>query len=132
MLNIKSMSILLRITSKLDLTPVISTLKDADIFKDAKNKEEALAQLTSEKAGELAANALNALLPQLDVIADFLPELAAAYKGVSVEEAESLDAFGVLDEIVHDEGMRSFFNRALHDKAKRKRVDLSTSITNGV
>lgn len=123
MLNIKSMSILLRITSKLDLTPVISTLKDADIFKDAKSKEDALAQLTSEKAGELAANALNALLPQLGVIADFLPELVAAYKGVSIEEAESLDAFAVLDEIIHDEGMRSFFNRALRDKGKLKRVE---------
>lgn len=123
MLNIKSLQILLRITSRLDLTPVIDTLKDADIFTDAKSKEDALAQLTAEKAGELAVTAISALLPQLDTVADFLPELAAAYKGVTVEEANDLDAFAVLDEIIHDEGMTVFFKRALHDKVKPKRAD---------
>lgn len=108
MLNIKSLQILLRITSRLDLTPVIDTLKDADIFTDAKSKEDALAQLTTEKAGELAVTAISALLPQLDTVADFLPELAAAYKGVTAEEANDLDAFAVLDEIIHDEGMTVF------------------------
>ena len=123
MLNIKSFQILLRITSRLDLTPVIDTLKDADIFADAKNKEEALAQLTTEKAGELAVTAISALLPQLDAVADFLPDLVAAYKGVTAEEANSLDAFAVLDEIIHDEGMTAFFKRVLHDKVKPKRAD---------
>lgn len=123
MLNIKSLQILLRITSRLDLTPVIDTLKDADIFTDAKSKEDALAQLTTEKAGELAVTAISALLPQLDTVADFLPELAAAYKGVTAEEANDLDAFAVLDEIIHDEGMTAFFKRALHDKVKPKRAD---------
>lgn len=123
MLNIKSLQILLRITSRLDLTPVIDTLKDADIFTDAKSKEDALAQLTTEKAGELAVTAISALLPQLDTVADFLPELAAAYKGVTVEEANDLDAFAVLDEIIHDEGVTVFFKRALHDKVKPKRAD---------
>lgn len=123
MLNIKSLQILLRITSRLDLTPVIDALKDADIFTDAKSKEDALAQLTTEKAGELAVTAISALLPQLDTVADFLPELAAAYKGVTVEEANDLDAFAVLDEIIHDEGMTVFFKRALHDKVKLKRAD---------
>lgn len=132
MLNIKSMQILLKITSKLDLTPAIDTLKNADIFTDAKNKEDALAQLTAEKAGELAINAISVLLPQLDTVADFLPELIAAYKGVTVEEAEKLDTFAVIDEITHDEGMTAFFKRVLHDKAKLKRVDYSASIMNGV
>lgn len=117
MLNIKSMQILLRITSRLDLTPVIDTLKEADIFAEAKTKEDALAQLTPEKAGELAITAISALLPQLDTVADFLPELAAAYKGVTIDEANNLDALGVLDEIIHDEGMTAFFKRLLHDKA---------------
>ena len=132
MLNIKSMQILLRITSRLDLTPVIDTLKEADIFAEAKTKEDALAQLTTEKAGELAITAISALLPQLDTVADFLPDLAAAYKGITPEEANSLDAFAVLDEIIHDEGMTAFFKRLLHDKAKPKRVDLSASIMNGI
>ena len=123
MLNVKSMQILLRVTSKLDLTPVIDTLKSADIFTDAKSKEDALAQLTTEKAGELAATAISALLPQLDAVADFLPELVAAYKGVTVEEANNLDAFAVLEEIIHDEGMTAFFKRAVRGKVKLKRAD---------
>ena len=122
MLNVKSMQILLRVTSKLDLTPVIDTLKSADIFTDAKSKEDALAQLTTEKAGELAVTAISALLPQLDAVADFLPELVAAYKGVTVEEANNLDAFAVLEEIIHDEGMTAFFKRAVRGKVKPKRA----------
>jgi hypothetical protein len=117
------MQILLRVTSKLDLTPVIDTLKSADIFTDAKSKEDALAQLTTEKAGELAVTAISALLPQLDAVADFLPELVAAYKGVTVEEANNLDAFAVLEEIIHDEGMTAFFKRAVRGKVKLKRAD---------
>ena len=123
MLNVKSMQILLRVTSKLDLTPVIDALKNADIFTDAKSKEDALAQLTTEKAGELAVTAISALLPQLDAVADFLPELVAAYKGVTVEEANNLDAFAVLEEIIHDEGMTAFFKRAVRGKVKPKRAD---------
>jgi hypothetical protein len=126
------MSILLKITSRLDITPVIDVLKNADIFTDAKSKEEALAQLTTDKAAELAFSAISAILPQLDTVADFLPALAAAYKGVTLEEANTLDAFTVLDEIIHDEGMISFFRRLLHDKAKPKRVDFSRNIMNGV
>lgn len=119
MLNIGAMQILLRITSRLDLTPVIDVLKKADIFADAKDKKEALQQLTSEKAGELAATAISVLLPQLDAVADFLPELVANYKGISIEDAVKVDTFAVIDEIIHDEGMISFFKRALRGKAKQ-------------
>lgn len=121
-MNIKSMQILLRITSKLDLTPVIDTLKNADVFADAENKEDALKQLTSEKAGELAVTAISALLPQLDTVADFLPDLAAAYKGITIEEANDLDAFALIEEIINDKGMRDFFKRVVRGKVKQKRA----------
>jgi hypothetical protein len=120
MLNVQTMQTLLRITSRLDLTPVIDVLKDADIFTDAKDKKEAIQQITSEKAGELAVTAISALLPQLDAVADFLPELVARYKGISIEDAAKVDAFEVIDELIHDEGMTSFFKRALRGKAKQK------------
>lgn len=120
MLNVQTMQTLLRITSRLDLTPVIDVLKDADIFTDAKDKKEAIQQITSEKAGELAVTAISALLPQLDAVADFLPELVARYKDISIEDAAKVDAFEVIDELIHDEGMTSFFKRALRGKAKRK------------
>lgn len=120
MLNVQTMQTLLRITSRLDLTPVIDVLKDADIFTDAKDKKEAIQQITSEKAGELAVTAISALLPQLDAVADFLPELVARYKDISIEDAAKVDAFEVIDELIHDEGMTSFFKRALRGKAKQK------------
>ena len=119
MINIGAMQILMKITARLDLTPVIDVLKSADVFTDAKDKKEALQQLTSEKAGELAVTAISALLPQLDVIADFLPELVSRHKDISIEDAEKLDAFEIIEEIVHDEGMISFFKRALRGKAKQ-------------
>lgn len=119
MINIGAMQILMKITARLDLTPVIDVLKNADVFTDAKDKKEALQQLTSEKAGELAVTAISALLPQLDVIADFLPELVSRYKDISIEDAAKLDAFEIIEEIVHDEGMISFFKRALRGKAKQ-------------
>jgi hypothetical protein len=120
MLNVQTMQTLLRITSRLDFTPVIDVLKDADIFTDAKDKKEAIQQITSEKAGELAVTAISALLPQLDAVADFLPELVARYKDISIEDAAKVDAFEVIDELIHDEGMTSFFKRALRGKAKQK------------
>ena len=123
MLNVETMQTLLRITSRLDLTPVINILKDADIFTDAKDKKEAIQQITSEKAGELAVTAISALLPQLDAVADFLPELVARYKDISIEDAAKVDAFEVIDEIIHDEGMTAFFKRAVRGKVKPKRAD---------
>lgn len=120
MLNVQTMQTLLRITSRLDLTPVIDVLKDADIFTDAKDKKEAIQQITSEKAGELAVTAISALLPQLDAVADFLPELVARYKDISIEDAAKVDAFEVIDELIHDEGMTSFFKRALRGEVKQK------------
>lgn len=120
MLNIKALGILMKITSRLDLTPVIEKLKNLDIFSEVKNTDEAKQQLTREKMGEVAAEVINALLPQLDSVSEFLAELISAYKNVSVEEAEQLDAIAVIEEIMHDEGIVSFFKRALQKKVEPK------------
>lgn len=120
MLNIKSLAILMKITSKLDLTPVIEKLKNLDIFSDAKNKNDVKKQLTKEKMGEVAMECINALLPQLNTIAEFLPELISAYKNITVEEAEQLDALQVMSEIIKDEGIITFFRHALPKKVEPK------------
>ena len=131
MLTIKCMSVLCKITSKLDMTPVIDVLKSADIFEAATNKKDALAQLTPDKAGELAMQTLSAILPQLDIVGEFLPELIAAYKKITIDEACELDALEVIDEIVHDRGIISFFKRALPGKVEQTLTDSSTSIMTG-
>lgn len=120
MLNVKSIQILLKITSKLDFTPVFDVFKDEQIFSAVTNKKEALDQITREKLGEIAVKIIGALIPQLDTVAEFLPELIAAYKGIPIDEAEQLDAMEALSEVFGDKGVRAFFKRAPLVKIKQK------------
>lgn len=120
MLNIKSIQILLKITSKLDFTPVFDVFKDEQLFSAVTNKKEALDQITPEKLGEIAVKIIGALVPQLDTVAEFLPELIAAYKGIPIDEAEQLDAMEALSEVFGDKGVRAFFKRAPLVKIKQK------------
>lgn len=120
MLNVKSIQILLKITSKLDFTPVFDVFKDEQLFSAVTNKKEALDQITPEKLGEIAVKIIGALIPQLDTVAEFLPELIAAYKGIPVNEAEQLDAMEALSEVFGDKGVRAFFKRAPLVKIKQK------------
>lgn len=120
MLNIKSLPILLKIVSKLDMLPIVEKLKELDIFKDTKDPQEALNQLKGEKMMEAGFEVLSVLTPQLEKIADFIPELAAAYKEITVEEAEKLDALALISEIINDEGIKAFFSSALQKKAERE------------
>lgn len=119
MLTIGTMPILLKIVAKFDIEPAIEKLKGVDIFEDTDNAEEAIKQLNKEKVGVLAMEMIADITPQLGKIADDLPPLVAAYKGVSVEEAMKLDAAEVINEIIHDEGIISFFKRALRKKVEQ-------------
>lgn len=116
MLTIGTMPILLKIVSKLDIKPIIPRLKDIDIFEETDNAEDALKQLSKEKIGVLAFEIIGDITPQLGRIADDLPPLVAAYKGVSLDEAMKLDAAEVINEIIHDEGIINFFKTALRKK----------------
>jgi hypothetical protein len=111
---------MLKIVGKLDIKPIIPMLKNLDIFeepKDVEDAKDALKKLSKEKVGVLACEVLAEITPQLGKIADDLPPLVAAYKGISVAEAQKLDAAEVINELVNDEGVRSFFKRALRKKA---------------
>ena len=114
MLRIATIPHLMRIAAKIDLKPVIEQLKEVDIFDDKKPVTE---QLSKEKLGVLGMEALTAVTPQLGKIADDLVPLIAAYKNVSLEEAEGLDALEVISEIAHDKAILNFFKSALRKKA---------------
>ena len=118
MLTIGTMPHLLKIVGKLDITPVIEKLKTLDIFEDTNNAQDAVAQLSKEKVGVLAMEIIAELAPQLGRIADDLPPLVAAYKDISVEEAVKLDAAEVINDLINDEGITSFFKRALRKKVE--------------
>jgi hypothetical protein len=104
----------MRIAAKLDLKPVIEKLKEVDIFENGKA---AIQQLDKEKVGILGMEVLTAITPQLGKIADDIVPLVAAYKNVSREEAENLDAIEVIGEIARDEAILNFFKSALRKKA---------------
>lgn len=118
MLTIGTMPILLKIIGKLDIKPVVEKLKNIDVFEETENAEEAVKQLSKEKVGSLAMEVLTEVTPQLGKIADDLPQLVAAYKDVSIKEANKLDAAEIINELINDEGIKSFFSRALRKKSE--------------
>lgn len=117
MLTIRTLPILLKIVGKLDIKPIVNALKGADIFDEPTDAANAVKQLSKEKIGLLGATVIGELTPQLGKIADDIPALVAAYKGVTLKEAEEMDAAEVINEIINDDGVKSFFATAL-----RKRV----------
>jgi len=119
MLKISTIPILLSVVSKLDTKPIVERFQNLDIFKDSQNPQEALKQLTSEKAVLIATEILTDILPQLGKIADDIPVLVAAYKSVSLEEANEFDAAEIINEIIHDEGILNFFKTALRKKVEQ-------------
>lgn len=131
MLTIGTVPLLLKIVGKLDVKPLISAAKNADIFADVEGKEAALNELSKEKLGLLAFEIISELTPQLGKIADDIPPLVAAYKGVSIDEANSLDAAEVIGEIIHDEGIVNFFAKALRRKAGQEASPSFTPIMTG-
>lgn len=119
MLTIKTMPMLLKIIAKLDMKPVIEKLKAVDIFDEPTDAADAMRQLSKEKVATLAFEMLAEFTPQLGKIADDLPPLVAAYKNIPIAEAEQLDAAEVINEIIHDEGVTTFFKRALRKKVEQ-------------
>ena len=120
MLKIKTIPVLSRIVSKIDLKPVIGALKRADIFDKSENAKEAIKQLNKEKAAELAFEIISEITPQLDRIGEDLPEFVALYYGVSAEEAAEKDFAEVIHDLINDEGIRGFFSTALRKKVERE------------
>ena len=120
MLKIKTIPVLTRIISKLDIKPIVNSLKNADIFKESKGKKDALKQLSGEKAVELGFELLPEITAQLGVIGEDIPQFVATYYGISSEEAAEKDFAEVLNDIIHDEGIRGFFATALRKKVERE------------
>lgn len=120
MLTIKTMPTLLKIVGKLDIKPVIEKMKGVDIFNDTKDDNgKEVKELSKEKVGILAMETIAEITPQLVKIADDLPPLVAAYYDISLEEAYKKDAAEVINDLINDEGIVSFFKRALRKKVEQ-------------
>lgn len=119
MLKVKIIPLLSRIASKIDTKPIVEKLKAADIFKEAKDKNGAIAQLKGDKVVELGCELLPEILPQLGAIGEDIPTLIALHYGVSVEEAGEKNLLEALKDIFSDSGITSFFKTALQKKAEQ-------------
>lgn len=117
MLKIKTIPVLSRIVSKIDIKPIVASLKNADVFKEAKGKKDALKQLSGEKAAELGFEILPEITNQIGVIGEDIPEFVSLYYGISQEEANEKDIGEVINDLIHDTGIRTFFATALRKKA---------------
>lgn len=120
MLKIKTIPVIMRIVSKLDLTPVISAVKELDGFKETDNKTEAAQQLAERKV-ELGLAVISSITPQLGAISDDVVELIASYESVSLEEAGDLDAVEEIKKIAGDAGIANFFKSALQTSDKLRK-----------
>lgn len=120
MLKIKTIPVIMRITSKLDLAPVIAAVKELNDFKPADNTAEAAQQLAERKV-ELGLAVIGSITPQLGAISDDIVELIASYEGVSLEEAGDLDAVEEIKKIAGDAGIANFFKSALQAGNKQQK-----------
>lgn len=118
MLKLKMIPVLMKVTGKLDIKPAIEAIKKLDIFENTDDAQNAVAQLTSEKAIEVCFVIFGELCPQLPKIADDIPVLVAEHKGITVEEAGELDALESIKELITDSGVVSFFIEQLRKTGK--------------
>lgn len=116
MITLKAFPKLLKIAAKLDIEPLIEPLKDMDIFAEPKSKEDVTRQLSKEKIGIIGMTILARVTPQIGKIADDIPDLVAAYKDISIEEANKLNAFEAVNELIHDDGIQKYFFDSLKKK----------------
>lgn len=113
MLTIGATPALLTIISKIDLKPVIAKLQELDIFDEKQDAP------TGEQLAMMFAEMFTAIAPQLGKIADDIPRFVAAYKGISIEEANKIDLGEFINEIKNDEGIKNFFITALKRRAEQ-------------
>lgn len=122
MLSIRTIPLLMKIAAKLDTTPIIEKMKGLDVYNETKNDDGTVTrELDREKVGLLGVEVFAELIPQLGKVADGLPQLVAAYKNISIEDALDLDAVEVLKEIAADTGVVNFFKSALQKKVEQGR-----------
>lgn len=122
MLSIRTIPLLMKIAAKLDTTPIIEKMKGLDVYNEIKNDDGTVTrELDREKVGLLGVEVFAELIPQLGKVADDLPQLVAAYKNISIEDALDLDAVEVLKEIAADTGVVNFFKSALQKKVEQGR-----------
>ena len=121
MLRVAAMPHLWKIAAKINIKPFIDNYKNKDIDIYDKGVDEngvPYKKLNKEKLGILGFEVIAEFMPQIGNISDDFVPFVAAYKGVTLEEAENFDSIEIIKEIAHDEGLISFFKSALRKLGK--------------
>jgi len=108
MIKTKALPIILRVTSKIEVKPIIERLKSLD-FKSLDNG----GALSKEEAAILFFEMIAEITPQLGKIEDDIIPLIATLKDVSEEVAKDLPLLETFEELLTDKELVSFFKRAL-------------------
>lgn len=118
MLKIKVLIPAAKIIKKIDVDSVTKKLAALDCFAVKKGEKIDFKKQLAEHGTEIGM----AIMPELiniaaDVAGD-LPELIAAYKGITVKEAAELDAIEEIKGLAKDAGIFDFFASALKNKSE--------------
>lgn len=108
MIRTKAIPIILRITSKIEIKPIIEKFKNIDIKSVEKDGE-----LSNEDKAILFFEFVSELAPQLGKFENDIVPLVAALEDVSEDDAGNLDFFEVLKKAFENESLLSFFKSAL-------------------
>ena len=87
------------VIKRLELEPVFEEIREIDTEQEG----------AAEKLGMVI---ISSVLPHIGDAADDIVRLIAAYKGISAEEAERLDAIEAFKELFAEPGIADFFRSA--------------------
>ncbi len=108
MIRTKAIPIILRVTSKIEIKPIIEKFKNLDL-KSLDNG----GTMSDEDKAILFFEFVSEIAPQLSKFENDIVPLVAALEDVSEEEAGNLDFFEVLKRAFENESLLSFFKSAL-------------------
>lgn len=112
-MKIKCLPILLNIVSKIDLAPIIDSIKQYDV------KPTDVKKISEETKIEIGMIILQNILPQLGKFQEDIIPLVAILKNVPEDVAAELDTIEVVKELLENKVMISFFSSALKKKIEQ-------------
>lgn len=108
-MQIKYLSVITRIISKLDISDCFKKIKEIDFSEGA-----TLTKLSQEDLGKIGMVLLEVVISKCDLIENDIELLIAKYEGKEIEEIQDMDLIEELKKIFSDEGIRRAFSFALN------------------
>ena len=118
MLKIKVLIPAAKIAKKIDVDSIMKKLASLDCFTVKKGEKIDIKKQLAEHGTEIGLAIIPELINIAADVAEDLPELVAAYKGITPAEAAELDAIEEIKGLAKDAGILDFFASALKKKSE--------------